>query len=121
MLDAVVKAVEGFNRSVEREIARARADAEFGKELLEKWRAIRTGIGDATTPTGLKLPRLALPLIDEPGEIARHLLGEGLPGEFPFVNGAYPQMYLGSPDGNGEAAKTEEPTRLFAGLGLAED
>ena len=79
MLDSVVKAVEGFNRSVEREVERARTDAEFGKQQLEKWRAIRAGIGQATTPTGLKLPRLALPQIDEPGEIARHLLGEGLP------------------------------------------
>ena len=30
-------------------------------------------------------PRLALPQTDEPGEIARYLFGEGLPGEFPFV------------------------------------
>jgi methylmalonyl-CoA mutase cobalamin-binding domain/chain len=118
MLDDVVRAVEGFNRSVEREVERARADGGFGRELLEKWRGIRERIGHTTTPTGLKLPRLALPQIDEPGEIARHLLGDGLPGEFPFVNGAYPQMYLGSSDGNGEP---EEPTRLFAGLGLAED
>src|SRR5437867_5089199 len=121
MLDAVVKAVEGFNRSVEREVERARADAELGKQQLEKWRAIRARVGHTTTPTGLKLPRLALPPVDDPGEIVRHLLGEGLPGEFPFTSAAYPQMYLGSADGNGHAAKTEEPTRLFAGLGLAED
>ena len=121
MLDSVVNAVEAFNRSVERDVARARTDAEFAKQQLEKWRAIRAGIGQTTTPTGLKLPRLALPEIDEPGEIARHLLGEGLPGEFPFVNGAYRQMYLGDSNGNGEAATSEEPTRLFAGLGLAED
>jgi methylmalonyl-CoA mutase len=68
----------------------------------------------------LKLPRLALPEVAEPGEIARHLLGEGLPGEFPFTNGAYPQMYLDGSEGNGEKGP-EEPTRLFAGLGLAED
>jgi methylmalonyl-CoA mutase len=40
------------------------------------------------------LPRLALPEIDEPGEIARYLFAEGLPGEFPFLNGAYREMYL---------------------------
>ena len=40
------------------------------------------------------LPRLALPEIDEPGEIARYLFDEGLPGEFPFLNGAYREMYL---------------------------
>ena len=121
MLDSVVNAVEAFNRSIEREVERARTDAGFGKQMLEKWWAIRAGIGHTTTPTGLKLPRLALPQIDEPGEIARHLLGEGLPGEFPYVNGAYAQMYLSGSEGDGQAAGPEEPTRLFAGLGLAED
>ena len=121
MLDNVVKAVETFNRSLEREVERARTDPNFGSELLEKWRSIRAGITHTTTPTGLKLPRLALPLIDEPGEIARHLLGEGLPGEFPFTNGAYPQMYLAGSNGDANAPEPEEPTRLFAGLGLAED
>lgn len=120
MLNEVVRAVEGFNRSVEQEVARARTDATFGKELLGRWHAIRHAAGHSTTPTGLKLPRLALPQTDEPGEIARHLLGEGLPGEFPFISGAYPQMYLAGVNGNG-SAPVEEPTRLFAGLGLAED
>ena len=41
--------------------------------------------------------------------------GEGPPGEFPFVNGAYPQMYLDG-GGNNGAKPAEEPTRLFAGL-----
>src|SRR5439155_417305 len=96
-------------------------------------------------PTGLPLPRLALPEIDEPGEIARYLFGDGLPGEFPYLNGAYREMYLEplreieSFEKNGEAVvagvsrarKTkerparpplqEEPTRLFSGLMLAED
>lgn len=121
MLDSVVNAVEAFNRSVEREVERARTDTEAGRQLLEKWRAIRAGIGETTTPTGLKLPRLAIPQMDEPGEIARHLLGEGLPGEFPYPNGAYAQLYLASAEGDGQAAGQEEPTRLFAGLGLAED
>jgi methylmalonyl-CoA mutase len=120
MLDDVVRAVEGFNRSVEREVERARAEEDFGREILEKWRAVRERVGTATTPTGLKLPRLALPEVDEPGDIARHLLSEGLPGEFPFVSAAYPQMYLDGAEGN-VAKEPEEPTRLFAGLGLAED
>ena len=92
MLSAVVKSVEAFNRSVEREVERARTDAALGDQLLEKWQAIRAGVASTTTPTGLELPRVALPQIDEPGAIARHLLGEGLPGEFPFVNGAYPHI-----------------------------
>ncbi len=78
-----------------------------------------------TTPTGLKVERLAVPQTDEPGEIARYLHGEGLPGEFPFVNAAYRNMYLEPAEETGSAprgsASSEEPTRLFAGLGLAED
>ena len=62
---------------------------------------------------------------------------EGLPGEFPFLNGAYREMYLEpiremeSFGRNGKGNKTrtaakqliqaEEPTRLFSGLMLAED
>src|SRR5689334_532283 len=114
-LSRISDAVESFNRHVEQEAARARNEAKFGEELLERWRQIRSSIPIAATPTGLKLPRLALPNLDEAGEVARHLIGDGLPGEFPFVNAAYREMYLDS------TQKTEEPTRLFAGLGLAED
>nr|MBA3883854.1 hypothetical protein [Chthoniobacterales bacterium] len=72
-------------------------------------------------------------------------LGDGLPGEFPFLNGAYREMYLepmqnptfetGTYEKNGHGRKSklngtqngakpqvaEEPTRLFSGLMLAED
>src|SRR4030095_3659531 len=61
---------------------------------LGRWNDIKAKIPVTRTPTGLPLPRLALPEIDEPGEIARFLFGEGLPGEFPFLNGAYREMYL---------------------------
>ena len=82
----------------------------------------RGAVPPVTTPTGQKLPRLALPELDEPGEIARYVHGQGLPGEFPFVNAAYREMYLDAANGLGESTqKAEEPTRLFAGLGLAED
>src|SRR5206468_2983155 len=63
-------------------------------KLLQRWQEIRADVGSVTTPSGLKLPRLALPESDEPGEIARYLFGEGLPGEFPFMNAAYPEMYV---------------------------
>src|SRR5262249_15803234 len=72
------------------------------------------------------------PEIDEPGEIARFIFGEGLPGEFPYLNAAYPEMYLEpireieslEKNGNKTGKKIpqpEEPTRLFSGLMLAED
>jgi methylmalonyl-CoA mutase len=114
-LGEIVEAVDAFNRHVAAEVARARADAAFAAELRGRWAAIEARIGAAASPTGTRLPRLALPETDEPGAIAAYLLGQGLPGEFPFANGAYPELYL---DGRGAG---EEPTRLFAGLGLAED
>ena len=114
-LRQVIEAVENHRRFVESQVAAARADPAMGREFTERWQKIRAEVGTSTTPTGLKLPRLALPEIDEPGQIARYLLGEGLPGEFPFVSAAYREMYLES------AGKTEEPTRLFAGLGLPDD
>jgi methylmalonyl-CoA mutase len=93
-LGRVVEAVENYNEHVLDEVKRARTDEKFGRQLLDRWNEIKRNIKVGTAPTGLKLPRLALPEIDEPGEIARFLLGDGLPGEFPYLNGAYREMYL---------------------------
>ena len=150
VLAQVSKAVEAYDGFVERQVARARSEAEFRDQILERWQSARAAIGTVETPTGLKLPRLALTQTDEAGEITRYLYGEGLPGEFPFVNAAYPEMYLETQETTeqsdcavpvprsrraiGSAAserpaeggqktnrQSEEPTRLFAGLGLAAD
>ncbi|MGI8481056.1 MAG: methylmalonyl-CoA mutase family protein [Chthoniobacterales bacterium] len=147
-LGRVVEAVEKYNQFVLDEVKRARTDKKFGRQMLDRWSEIKANTRIGTAPTGLKLPRLALPEIDESGEIARYLLGDGLPGEFPYLNGAYREMYLeplrdvaietgsyekksgkngkngqGANGKNGVAklAETEEPTRLFSGMGLAED
>jgi methylmalonyl-CoA mutase cobalamin-binding domain/chain len=144
-LGRVVEAVEKYNGFVEDEVKRARSDKKFGQQMVDRWNEIKAKIPVGTAPTGLKLPRLALPEIDEAGDITRYLLGDGLPGEFPFLNGAYREMYLeplqqppieaGAYEKNGHGSKaklngskngakpqvTEEPTRLFSGLMLAED
>src|SRR5213592_1781538 len=143
-LGQVVESVEKYNQFVLDQVKRARTDEKFGRDLLGRWNDIKAKIPATRTPTGLPLPRLALPEIDEPGEIARYLFGEGLPGEFPFLNGAYREMYLEpvrevesfekndgtarpEPARRGEGAplrkvpQAEEPTRLFSGLMLAED
>src|SRR2546430_14116619 len=93
-LGQVVEVVEKYNRFVLDQVKRARADEKFGHELITRWSETKAKTPVTHTPTGLPLPRLALPEIDEPGEIARYLFGEGLPGEFPFLNGAYREMYL---------------------------
>ncbi len=145
-LGQVVESVEKYNKFVLDQVKRARADEQFGRGLLGRWNDIKAKIPVTRTPTGLSLPRLALPEIDDPGEIARYLFGEGLPGEFPFLNGAYREMYLEpvreiesfekddaggrtrpEPARHDEGAldkkipQAEEPTRLFSGLMLAED
>ncbi|MBC8106892.1 MAG: hypothetical protein H7Z14_09910, partial [Anaerolineae bacterium] len=157
MLSDISDAIESYNASVEKEVKRVRSDPAAAKEVLARWEKIRAGIPTTTTPTGINLPRLALPQVDEAGEILRYLMGEGLPGEFPFLNSAYRELYLeplppplatsqikngdrltaratgkkasrsdrngknGHDNAGGAATKAEEPTRLFAGLGLAED
>ena len=138
-LGAVVEVVEKHGRFVLEQVRRARSDQKFAQAVVERWNKIKTETPIAKAPTGLPLPRLALPEIDEPGEIARYLFGEGLPGEFPYLNGAYREMYLeplreieigsygNKKSPNGSSAKKngaqppEEPTRLFSGLMLAED
>ena len=135
-LGQVVESIEKYNKFVLDQVKRARTDEQFGRELLGRWNDIKAKIPRTRTPTGLTLPRLALPEMDEPGEIARYLFGGGLPGEFPFLNGAYRELYLEpireveSFEKNGEAPQrsarpplpqAEEPTRLFSGLMLAED
>ncbi|HET6248674.1 MAG TPA: methylmalonyl-CoA mutase family protein [Tepidisphaeraceae bacterium] len=123
VLAQVVQAVESQARFVDEHVRAARNDPKTRDEILSRWKSIRANIATVQTPTGLRLPRLALPDIDEAGEIARFVHGEGLPGEFPYATAAYHEMYLDPMprDGAPAPAKTEEPTRLFAGLGLAED
>ena len=81
-LGQIVESVENYNKFVLDQVKRARTDEKFGRELLGRWNDIKAKIPTTRTPTGLPLPRLALPEIDESGEIARYLFGEGLPGEF---------------------------------------
>jgi len=121
-LGQIIESIDGFNHFVRTQVKKARSDAKFGAQLRGRWRKLRESVPLVETPTGLKLPRLALAQTDEPGEIARFLFGEGLPGEFPFVNAAYRKMYLAEAQKvEGQKSAAEEPTRLFAGLGLAED
>src|SRR5205814_4228095 len=92
-LARVCESVEAHARLVMEQVRRAREDPRFRAALLKRWKAIRQAAGTVRTPTGLELPAIALPTTDEPGEIARFLFAEGVPGEFPFVNGAYRELY----------------------------
>ena len=125
-LGQVVQSVRKYRDFVQSEVERVRTEPKAADEMQDRWREVRSKIGTTSTPTGIRLPTLALPEIDEAGEIMRFLLEEGLPGEFPYLSAAYSEQYLASPGSNGSSAASnetpgEEPTRLFAGLGLPED
>ncbi|MBW2619139.1 MAG: methylmalonyl-CoA mutase, partial [Deltaproteobacteria bacterium] len=93
------------------------------QRLIDKWPEVREAYsGDdfayqvrgkevrvpltTTSLAGSKIPKVALPDFDDPGELLRFLLLENLPGRFPFTAGVYPFKRL-----------AEDPTRMFAGEG----
>jgi methylmalonyl-CoA mutase cobalamin-binding domain/chain len=123
VLEHVCGAMESHARFVDAQVRKVRTDPAARRQLLKRWNELRASVATVETPTGLKIPRLALPQTDEPGEIVRYLYGEGVPGEFPYMNAAYAELYLDplAKKGGAPAAREEEPTRLFSGFGLAED
>ena len=59
--------------------------------------------------SGTKIPRVALPKTNDPGERLEFALLENLPGYFPYTAGVFPFKREG-----------EDPTRMFAGEGSPE-
>jgi methylmalonyl-CoA mutase cobalamin-binding domain/chain len=110
-------AVRAYRRKVEESVRATRADAAKAAATMERWNAAVAAVPETETLTGMKVPTVALPFLDEAGAVARYLGEEGLPGQYPFTQSAFPTMYL--IDENDDAG--EEPTRMFAGLGLPED
>ncbi len=53
-----------------------------------------------------RIPKVALPRYEDPGEIVRWSMRENVPGEYPFTGGVYPRK-----------RENEDPTRMFAGEG----
>ncbi len=68
-----------------------------------------TGDNWVTTLSHLRMPKLALPEYSDWGDLLRFLLKHNLPGAWPYTAGVYPYRKSG-----------EEPTRMFAGEGIAE-
>ncbi|MGH8766299.1 MAG: cobalamin-dependent protein, partial [Burkholderiales bacterium] len=100
----------------------AQLDAE-SKRLLDTWpETVKNYSGDeqvvkvrgkeihtrlnTTSLSGTKLPKVALPRYEDPGEILRWRLRENLPGEFPYTAGVFQFK-----------RENEDPTRMFAGEG----
>ncbi len=60
------------------------------------------------TPSGNRVPRVAVPQLEDQGSLLRFLRKENLPGFFPFTAGVFPFK-----------RENEDPTRMFAGEGDA--
>ncbi len=99
--------------------ARSRNILEQWDDLADRYRAdsmtfavrgrdIETHLFDESL-SGTRIPRVALPRTEDPGERLRFALLENLPGYFPFTAGVFPFK-----------RKDEEPTRMFAGEGSPE-
>ncbi len=106
------------------EVERARQAVDPASEkLLAQWEQIRQNYrqeqlvykvrdGEVRAPlyseslAHSKIPKIALPTLDEPAAIFRWLRRENLPGFFPFTAGVFPLKRTG-----------EDPTRMFAGEG----
>ncbi|HEU4428592.1 MAG TPA: methylmalonyl-CoA mutase family protein [Myxococcota bacterium] len=86
---------------------RARYEAER-QHYVVRGRAIEVE-NTATTLSGTKLPRIAVPRETDAGALTRFLRQENLPGEFPYTAGVFP---FKRPE--------EEPARMFAGEGEPE-
>ncbi|HRR07582.1 MAG TPA: methylmalonyl-CoA mutase family protein [Rhodothermales bacterium] len=60
----------------------------------------------STSLSGLKIPRVSLPRMEDAGERLRFALKENIPGFFPYTAGVFPFKRT-----------NEDPTRMFAGEG----
>ncbi|MBT2256297.1 fused isobutyryl-CoA mutase/GTPase IcmF [Priestia megaterium] len=80
------------------------------EELITKIRnkEIKTSL-QVDTLSGLRIPRVALPKVEEYGEVLRFLYKENVPGAFPYTAGVFPFKRKG-----------EDPKRQFAGEGTPE-
>jgi isobutyryl-CoA mutase len=107
----LAEAEKRVDRDTEDLLSRYRALAEdyAGDELVVKVRdkELHTQLWRETL-SGTRVPRVALPRVDDDGTLLRFLRKENLPGYFPFTAGVFPFKRDG-----------EDPARMFAGEGDA--
>ncbi len=118
--DETATAVRRAAQSVETEIPEDVRHALAGWDAaIERYRAdtLEFEVRDRTrslplvthTLSGSRMPKVAVPSFGDWGDRVRWLGNENFPGSFPFTAGIYPLKRL-----------DEDPTRMFAGEGTAE-
>jgi len=115
-----ISELKNLYRNLERKL-----DKE-NREILRRWKSKKSIYGKdkytylvrgrkisvethTETLSHLKIPKVALPSFQGWGDILRWNLKENVPGEFPYTAGVYPFR-----------RESEDPTRMFAGAGMAE-
>ena len=106
----------------EAELSRKAIDAE-AEQLLEQWNEIKEKYTQdelvynvrgrefrvplvSQSLSRTRIPKVALPGFDDPGELYKWMRRENIPGNFPFTAGVFPLKRV-----------DEDPTRMFAGEG----
>lgn len=87
---------------------RARAASEHTYRYRVRGREV-SGENYTETLSRSQIPKLALPQLQDWGELLHFLLTENLPGSYPYTGGVYPYR-----------REEEDPTRMFAGEGAPE-
>jgi isobutyryl-CoA mutase len=88
------------------EDAKAVTQEKFSYKVRNK---LVTGDNYTETLSRQLIPKLAVPMARDWGEILHFLLTENLPGSYPYTGGVYPYR-----------REEEDPTRMFAGEGAPE-
>jgi methylmalonyl-CoA mutase len=88
------------------ERARTVSDPQYSYRVRGK---VITGDNYTETLSRNRVPKIALPKFADWGETLSFLLGENLPGEYPYTGGVYPYRRA-----------AEDPIRMFAGEGPPE-
>jgi isobutyryl-CoA mutase len=83
--------------------ARAATDASYSYKVRDR---DVTGENYTESLSRSRLPKLAVPRLQDWGELLHFLLTENLPGSYPYTGGVYPYR-----------REAEDPTRMFAGEG----
>jgi isobutyryl-CoA mutase len=104
---AATAAIEAVDPDVRRQLEAwpATARAYRGAALSTKGADVTLR---RTTLSGTEVPRVAVPVTDDPASLVRYLRAENLPGQFPFTAGVFAFK-----------REDEDPTRMFAGEGEA--
>jgi methylmalonyl-CoA mutase len=107
--NALLKEIDPQLLTQLRSIGKTRANyaqETYSYKVRDKEVTVRAGTKSLSNTL---IPKVALPLYEDWGELAKFLLRENIPGEFPYTAGVFPFKREG-----------EDPTRMFAGEGSPE-